>query len=112
MALSSCVLMGGLALAGFTHWLAFMVPHIVFMASHGLNQPCSQAGCIGPFARIAGTASAVSGFMMMIAAFVMGLWLGRHMDGTVFPLVAGMCFWTGVTALVALGLVQRWGKVH
>jgi DHA1 family bicyclomycin/chloramphenicol resistance-like MFS transporter len=50
--------------------------------------------------------------MMMIAAFVMGLWLGRHMDGTVFPLVAGMCFWTGVTALVALGLVQRWGKVH
>ena len=111
MALTSGVVMGGLALAGFTHWLAFMVPHIVFMASHGLNQPCSQAGCIAPFSRIAGTASAVSGFMMMIAAFAMGLWLAAHMDGTVFPLVAGMCFWIFVTAAVALGLVQRWGRV-
>jgi MFS transporter, DHA1 family, multidrug resistance protein len=111
LALISCLLMGGLWLAGFKHWLAFMVPHTLFMISHGLNQPCSQAGCISPFARIAGTASALSGFVMMVAAFVMGLWLGAHMDGTSFPLVVGMCFWTATVALVAMVLVPRWGRM-
>lgn len=112
LALTSCLVMGGLALLGFHHWLAFIVPHVLFMVSHGLNQPCSQAGCISPFARIAGTASAVSGFLMMIAAFLMGMWLAAHMDGTTFPLVAGMCFWTFVVAMVALVLVPKWGRVH
>lgn len=112
LALGSCVVMGGLALLGFQHWWAFIVPHVLFMVSHGLNQPCSQAGCISPFARIAGTASAVSGFMMMIAAFLMGMWLAAHMDGTTFPLIAGMCFWTFVVALVALVMVPKWGRVH
>lgn len=111
LALAGGLVITGLALAGVTHWAGFMVGHLLFMVSHGLNQPCSQAGCISPFAKVAGTASAVSGFMMMAAVFVMGLWLGTHMDGTVFPLVAGMGFWTLCVAGVALGLVPKWGTV-
>jgi MFS transporter, DHA1 family, multidrug resistance protein len=111
MALLGGTSMGLLACSGIHHPAAFLIPHAFFMVSHGINQPCSQAGCVSPFATLAGTASALSGFWMMVAAFLMGTWLGTHMDGTVFPLVNGMWFWTTFVALVVFAMVPRWGKV-
>ena len=64
------------------------------MLGHGVHQPCGQSGAVGPFPRIAGTASALNGFVMMLAAFAMGGWLGWRMDGTVFPLTNGIWFWS------------------
>ena len=110
LTLSGGTLMGVLALAGLhTSW-AIMLPFYLFMLGHGVHQPCGQSGAVGPFPQAAGAASALNGFLMMVAAFAMGGWLGTHMDGTVFPLALGVWFWSVLIALTAWTLVQQHGK--
>ena len=110
LTLSGGTLMGVLALAGLhTSW-AIMLPFYLFMLGHGVHQPCGQSGAVGPFPQAAGAASALNGFLMMVAAFAMGGWLGSHMDGTVFPLALGIWFWSVLIALTAWTLVQQHGK--
>jgi len=99
-----------LALLGIQAGWAIMVPMCAFTFGHGIHQPCGQSGAVGPFPQAAGAASALNGFLMMVAAFFTGQWLGGHMDGTVFPLAWGMCFWCVLLALSAWTLVQRYGK--
>lgn len=111
-------LMGLLALAGVQHVAAIVLPYYLFMLAHGVHQPCGQSGCVGPFPQAAGAASAMSGFLMMVAAFLMGGWLGRSMatmgegQGTVLPLTSGVWFWSVCISLIAWTLVQRHGDVH
>jgi len=103
-------LMGLAALTGLhTPW-ALMLPFYLFMLAHGIHQPCGQSGAVGPFPQAAGAASALNGFLMMLAAFGMGGWLGQHMDGTVFPLALGVWFWSAMIALAAWTLVQKQGQ--
>ncbi len=101
--------MGLLALSGLRSPWAIMLPQIVFMLGHGIHQPCGQSGAVAPFPQAAGAASALNGFLMMMAAFVMGGWLGGHMDGSVLPLVYGIWFWSALISLTAWTLVQRHG---
>jgi len=108
--LAGGTLMGALALAGLHNGWAIMLPFYLFMLAHGVHQPCSQSGAVGPFPYAAGAASALNGFLMMAAAFVVGGWLGTHMDGTVMPLVYGVWFWSVVIAVSAWTLVQKHGK--
>ena len=110
LSLTGGTLMGTLALAGVSSGWAIMLPQYLFMLGHGVHQPCSHSGAVGPFPQAAGAASALNGFLMMVAAFAVGSWLGQHMDGTVFPLVYGVWFWSVLTALAAWTLVQKYGK--
>ncbi|MFZ3082939.1 multidrug effflux MFS transporter [Rhodoferax ferrireducens] len=110
LSLSGGSLMGVMALAGLHNGWALMLPQYLFMLGHGVHQPCSQSGAVGPFPQAAGAASALNGFLMMIAAFAMGGWLGTHMDGTVLPLALGVWFWSVLIALAAWTLVQRQGQ--
>ena len=103
-------LMGLLAMAGVRSAWDIALPIFVFMLGHGVHQPCSQSGAVGPFPQAAGAASALNGFIMMLAAFAMGGWLGTHMDGTVFPLAYGLWFWSVLIALSAWTLVQKYGE--
>ena len=115
------VLAAGLSVAGGTllalvaalgwqrPW-ALLLPFYLFMLGHGIHQPCGQTGAVGPFPQAAGVASALNGFMMMLAAFAMGGWVGRHLDGTVWPLVQGVFFWSLVLGAVAWILVPRFGE--
>jgi len=103
--------MGLLAMAGVHTWWAFLLPHYLFMIGHGIHQPCTQTGAVAPFPHIAGAASALSGFFLTVVAFGIGAWLGARIDGTVFPLVHGVWFWSAVIAFVAWVPVQRWGDV-
>ena len=102
-------LMGLLTLAGVQNGWAIMLPQYLFMLGHGVHQPCSQSGAVGPFPQAAGAASALNGFLMMAAAFVVGTWLGRHMNGSVAPLTLGIWFWSVLIALTAWTVVQRHG---
>ncbi len=52
----------------------------------------------------------MNGFLMMLAAFAMGSWLGGHMDGSVKPLTLGVWFWSGWIALSAWTGVQKYGE--
>ena len=110
LSLTGGTLMGAMALAGVQSGWAIIIPQCIFMAGHGIHQPCGQSGAIGPFPKAAGAASALNGFLMMIAAFAVGQWLGTHMDGTVFAMTNGMWFWGTLLALTSWTLVQRYGQ--
>ena len=72
--------------------------------------PCASAGAVGAFPQSAGVASALAGFLLALAAFGAGLWLGVALDGTLRPLGLGLGFWAIVTATIAWTLVQRHGE--
>jgi len=112
LTLSGGTLMGLLAYSGVQSAWAIAVPFGLFMMAHGVHQPCSQSGAVGPFPHAAGTASAINGFFMMVMAFGMGGWLGSHMDGTVFPMVNGIWFWSVLISLTAWTAVQKYGEPH
>ncbi|MDO9279194.1 MAG: multidrug effflux MFS transporter [Polaromonas sp.] len=111
LSLISGLLMAGLTWAGVISLWAIVLPYALFMLAHGVHQPCGQSGAIGPFPQAAGTASALNGFLITLVAFVMGTWLGTHMDGTVRPLTYGVALWTLLVALIAWTLVRRYGIV-
>ena len=109
LTLAGGLLMAALAWAGLRSVWAILLPFYLFILAHGVHQPCSQSGAVGPFPGAAGAASALNGFLMMLAAFAMGGWLGVYMDGTVFPMVHGILFWSVGIALTAWTLVQKYG---
>jgi len=101
--------MGVIALAGLHDGWAVMLPFYLFMLAHGVHQPCGQSGAVAPFPQAAGAASALNGFLMMIAAFGVGGWIGMRLDGTVLPLTNGIWFWSLCISAIAWTLVQRYG---
>jgi DHA1 family bicyclomycin/chloramphenicol resistance-like MFS transporter len=93
--------MGLLALAGVETPWAIVLPHCVYMFGHGLHQPCTQSGAVGPFPHAAGAASALTGFGMVLFAFPIGLLLGYALDTASYPLpatIAGCALATFVMA--------------
>jgi DHA1 family bicyclomycin/chloramphenicol resistance-like MFS transporter len=116
VALAGCVtltggtLLGVFALTGVHTLWAMFLPYLLFMLAHGVHQPCSQSGAVGPFPQSAGAASALNGFLMMLVAFAVGGWLGRSMDGTVFPMALGIWFFSACIATTTWTLVQWHGE--
>jgi len=117
VALASCFTLAGgisltvLAYAGqgqswYGPW-AVMGPVYLFMLAHGVHQPCGQSGAVAPFPRMAGTASALNGFLMMLGAFFMGGWLGAHMAQPSLALAHGMLLWSLCIGLLAWTWVRR-----
>jgi len=109
LSLAGGVAMAALSLAGVQSVWAIMVPQLLFAIGHGIHQPCGQAGAVGPFPDKAGTAASLSGFSMMLVAFVIGLALGHAPGHTVYPVTLGVGASSIVLALVAWTLVQRHG---
>lgn len=112
-------LIGGVGLAVLAHWghdqawygpAAVMLPMYIFMLGHGVHQPCGQSGAVGPFPHRAGTASALNGFLMMLGAFFMGGWIGRHLDQPVLALADGLLLWSACITALAWTAVQRHGR--
>jgi MFS transporter, DHA1 family, multidrug resistance protein len=101
----------GLALAGVQSVWAVLVPQWLYAVGHGFHMPCGQAGTVAPFPHKAGAASALAGFVMALAAFAIGRWLGVALDGTTWPFAAGLGFWSAATCAVAWTLVRRLGSV-
>jgi DHA1 family bicyclomycin/chloramphenicol resistance-like MFS transporter len=99
----------GLAALGMQAVWAVLLPQCLYAFGHGVHQPCGQTGAVGPFPHAAGVASAWAGCMLALVAFVVGLWLGHAIDGSVWPLAFGLAIWSVITATVAWTLVQRSG---
>jgi MFS transporter, DHA1 family, multidrug resistance protein len=110
LSLTGGTLMALFAWAGFQSVWSIMAPFYLFTLAHGVHQPCGQSGAVTPFPQAAGAASAMNGFLMMVAAFAMGGWLGTRMDGTVFPLTHGVWFWSMLIAAVAWTAVRQHGE--
>jgi DHA1 family bicyclomycin/chloramphenicol resistance-like MFS transporter len=116
MTLIAGTTIGVLGWLGVQSVWAILVPFWLFMLAHGVHQPCGQSGAVGPFPHAAGAASALSGFLSMAAAFLMGGWLGVSLagigasQGSVLPLTNGLWFWSVLIAATAWTLVQRHGE--
>ena len=123
MSVQSCVFMASLvsffaglllmyvAYAGpgqswFGAW-AVMAPVNLYLLAHGVHQPCGQSGCIAPFPQMAGTASALNGFTMMLVAFGMGTWIGTHMTDPLLSMAHGLMLWSACLALIGSFAVRK-----
>ncbi len=110
LTLGGGLLLAVLAANGVQTLWAMVVPLSLCMLGHGVHQSCGQSGSASAFPQAAGAAAALAGFMMMLAAFGMGAWLGANIDGSTRPLAYGVAFWAALLALVAWILVQRYGQ--
>ena len=106
---------GGIAMAivawsgwvgpGIAGAVTLVIPMAVFMIGIGIVMPNANAGAIGPFATMAGTASAVVGFLQMSIAAVIGVVFGQLHDGTSRPMASL------IAAMSLIVLVCAWGVV-
>lgn len=103
---------GVMAAAAWLGWasLATVVgPMAVAMVGIGLVMPNATAGAIAPFPRMAGTASALMGFMQMGLAAVLGGAIGHIHDGTARPMATGIAL--ALFGCLAVFLAVRPGQV-
>jgi DHA1 family bicyclomycin/chloramphenicol resistance-like MFS transporter len=104
---AGALLLATVALLEWVSVFTLLVPIWLLMLGHGIHQPISQSGAVGPFPQAAGAASALSGFLMTLVAFATGAWLGQRLDQAVLPFVECELFWAGCLVLNTLTLV-RW----
>jgi DHA1 family bicyclomycin/chloramphenicol resistance-like MFS transporter len=102
--------MAALSLAGIHEVWAILLPQYVYALGHGVHQPCGQAGAVGPFPEKAGTAASLSGFVMTVTALGVGLWMGRALIDTLYPLTLGIGAFSVAVAFISWTLVQRHGE--
>ena len=101
------VLMLAVAFAQGPQPWAMIVGQYLLAYSHGVNQPCGQAGSIGDFPEHAGRAAALSGFIMMVAAFICGQLMAPSLGSSAWPLVISNVLGAIAIALVAWVAVPR-----
>ncbi len=121
-----CSLVGGLWMAGVSLWqvglggsvvpLGLLPGLWVYTFAHGIHQPCGQTGVVAAFPARAGAASALSGFVLCLVAFLVGAVLSWWSSlpgwtGTIHPLNLGLTLGGVLTAWTALRRVQRHGLV-
>jgi len=98
-------LMAALAAGGVWTVPAVIAPMYVFAVGLGIVLPTAIAGAIGPFARTAGLASAVLGFLQLTAAAAYGIVVGRFYDRTPVPMAVAIAV-AGLAAVGAHRLVR------
>ena len=84
---------------------AMIIGQYLLALSHGVNQPCAQAGAVGDFPQHAGRAAALSGCAMMIAAFGFGQLMAPSLGSNAWPLVVSNALGSLAIAFVAWVLV-------
>lgn len=80
--LAASVIMLVLTWLGVHHAGAVLRPQCLYAFGHGIHQPCGQARAVGPFPQAAGTASTLAGYALAGTAFLVGVWLGQVLDGS------------------------------
>ncbi len=101
-AVAGALFMTGIAFAlnGPQAW-AMIVGQCLIAISHGVNQPCGQAGSVGDFPEHARRAAALSGFAMMFVAFIWGQLLAPTLGTSAWPLIVSNVIGSACIALVA-----------
>ena len=101
------LLMLALAAGGLAHPLAIVGPMAVYLFGLGFINPVSLAAAIAPFARIAGTASALLGCtQLLFAAVVSQLFMRLFFDGAPLQLAAAVAL-AAVLVATAYALLIR-----
>ncbi|SFR63353.1 MFS transporter, DHA1 family, bicyclomycin/chloramphenicol resistance protein [Marinobacter daqiaonensis] len=101
-------IMASLAMTGVYSVWAVMIPQTLFMVGVGMTLPQTMSGALANFPTMAGSASALFGFIQMAVAACVGALVGHLYTGTslIMASVIAVC---AVAALAAyLLLVQRY----
>ncbi len=93
-----------LALTGVHNVWAILVPMFLSTVGTGMVMPNAIAGALAPYARMAGAASALMGFVQMSVAAAVGIVVGHSFDGTALPmaLAIALCGWAALASYFAL----------
>jgi len=100
------LVMAGLAWAGVHTIAALVLPMSAYFFSAALVLPNSTAGAIAPHPRMAGTASALVGFVQMVGGALSGWLVAALFDGTPRPM-ATLVLVLGVATLLVFRLIGR-----
>ena len=108
----ACIQALGCWLAPMSAW-PLLLGHAVYVAGHGIHQPCGQAGAVGDLPHLAGRAVSWSGFGMMAVAFVVGQIAASFVDPAfthgAWPMVVPM----GVAGVVIVLIAFLWlPRIH
>lgn len=107
--------------ASVATWLGHLPPSWALLPgmwlyafAHGIHQPCGQTGVVSAFPQQAGAATALSGFVLATAAFLVGLLLSQitslpGVTQSIHPMTLGMALGGATTAWIAHRLVKRDG---
>lgn len=107
LALAGSLSMAAFAFMGMETVASIILPMMLVMAGVGMVLPNGMAGAIGPYPQMAGSASALLGFVQMGLAALAGIAVGQLADGTAKPM-AGMIALSCCLAVVSyLRLAQR-----
>jgi MFS transporter, DHA1 family, multidrug resistance protein len=108
---TASLMMLAVAASGIWTIWTVLVPQWIYALGHGVNQPCGQAGAVGPFPHAAGVASALAGFALAVVGFGVSTWLGWSLvAGAPRPYFLAVAVFASASALVAATLVRRYGE--
>ena len=94
-----------LALTGAGGVAGVVCPVALVMLGAGLVLPNAMAGAIAPFGKMAGTASALLGFMQMLLAALAGIVIGQFGGGSAVPMMLGIALANLLATLAYFWLV-------
>jgi DHA1 family bicyclomycin/chloramphenicol resistance-like MFS transporter len=77
-----------LAWAGVSHWLAVLLPFMLYTGGMALITPNATASALTPFPRTAGAASSLIGALQFAAGAAVSALLGSLFDGTARPMAS------------------------
>jgi DHA1 family bicyclomycin/chloramphenicol resistance-like MFS transporter len=98
------VVLAALPWLGVATVTTVIAPMFCFALALGLVLPNAMAGAIGPYPRMAGTASAVVGFVQMTASALYTIAVGHFYDGTLRPMTTAVAT-AGLAAMVGFWLL-------
>ncbi len=96
-----------LALAEVYHVAATMAPQVLFMVGVGMILPQTMSGALANFPHMAGSASALLGFIQMSLAALLGVLVGQLHTGTPLVMTVVIAGCALASLLVYRLLVQR-----
>ncbi|SCA55961.1 Multidrug resistance transporter, Bcr/CflA family [Candidatus Terasakiella magnetica] len=100
-------LLVGVAYGGGDSAVSVVSPMVIFMMSVGIVMPNSMAGAIGPFPKMAGSASALMGFLQMSCAALVGGSVGLLHNGTHLPMVSAIALMGLMTFVTYLIFIRK-----
>ncbi|MDP2125101.1 MAG: multidrug effflux MFS transporter [Parvibaculum sp.] len=89
--------------------VAIVAPVILYGFAVGLTMPQAMAGALTPFPEIAGTASALLGFLQAGAAAAVGIYVGHGVGTSAMPMVGTMAL-TGLLTFAVTVFRPRAGE--
>lgn len=96
-----------LALSGVRALSALLVPYYAIMIGVGFINSSAVAGAIGPFPRIAGTASSLLGLAQFTIGGMIGYLASRFHDGTPVPMTIAVAGSAWMIFIAVYGVVRR-----